>query len=246
MPMIRKAAVVGQFYPDDPQQLHEMISDFLSEARLSQRKNVAVTAGYMCQEPRKEFFSWIDAANVDLKAFTDDFYWKQTGSHLEPVLDTLKYIKHETNVWLELTTLLIPGFNDSSDEIKLMSEWVVRELGHDVPMHFSAFHPDYKMNKTPHTPQETLTKARKIAMNAGVRYAYTGNVHDEAGGSTFCHQCGNKLISRDWYQLGEWNLSSQENHIGVCNHCGTSCAGFFEAKPGNREAKERSKRVRLD
>ena len=181
----------------------------------------------------------MDAVNVDLKAFTDEFYWKQTGANLEPVLDTLKYIKHETNIWLELTTLLIPGLNDSSDELKEMSEWVVRELGNDVPMHFSAFHPDYKMNNIPPTPPETLTKARKIAMDAGVRYAYTGNVHDKAGGSTFCHQCCENLISRDWYKLGEWNLSSRENHIGTCNNRGTSCAGFFEAAPATGALNER-------
>ena len=140
---------------------------------------------------------------------------------------------------LALITLLIPGLNDSSDELKEMSEWVVRELGNDVPMHFSAFHPDYKMNNIPPTPPETLTKARKIAMDAGVRYAYTGNVHDKAGGSTFCHQCCENLISRDWYKLGEWNLSSRENHIGTCNNRGTSCAGFFEAAPATGALNER-------
>jgi len=224
---------------NDPTIYHEYAIDTAEECRKLGIKNVAVTAGYMCEEPRKEFFSFMDAVNVDLKAFTDDFYWKQTGAHLEPVLDTLKYIKHETNVWLEITTLIIPGLNDSSDELKQMSEWVVNELGNDIPMHFSAFHPDYKMTKTPHTPQKTLTMARKIAMNAGVRYAYTGNVHDEAGGSTFCHQCGANLISRDWYQLGEWNLSTRGNHIGICNNCGASCAGFFEATPGNWGANRR-------
>jgi len=224
---------------NDPTIYHEYAIDTAKECRKLGIKNVAVTAGYMCEDPRKEFFSFMDAVNVDLKAFTDDFYWKQTGAHLEPVLDTLKYIKHETNVWLELTTLVIPGLNDSSEELKQMSEWVVSELGSDVPMHFSAFHPDYKMNKTPHTPQETLTMARKIAMNAGVRYAYTGNVHDEAGGSTFCHQCDEILISRDWYQLGEWNLSTRGNHIGICNNCGASCTGFFEATPGNWGANRR-------
>jgi len=224
---------------NDPTIYHEYAIDTAKECRKLGIKNVAVTAGYMCEEPRKEFFSLMDAVNVDLKAFTDEFYWKQTGAHREPVLDTLKYIKHETNVWLELTNLIIPGLNDSSDELKQMSEWVVNELGNDVPMHFSAFHPDYKMQKIPRTPQETLTMARKIAMDAGVKYAYTGNVHDEAGGSTFCHQCGENLISRDWYQLGKWNLNIQDNHQGYCNHCETPCDGIFEQKPGNWGANRR-------
>jgi pyruvate formate lyase activating enzyme len=166
---------------------------------------------------------------VDLKAFTEEFYWKVTGAHLQPVLDTLKYLKHETKVWFELTTLLIPGLNDSEEEIEEMTRWVVENLGSDVPMHFTAFHPDWKMRDIPATPVATLIQARKIAMKNGVRYAYTGNVHNEEGDSTYCHHCGARLIGRDWYNMTAWNLDAE----GKCKSCGTSCAGVFEAKPGD-------------
>lgn len=202
-------------------------------------KSVAVTAGYICPEPRTAFFKHMDTANVDLKAFTEDFYWKITGSHLEPVLDTLKYIKHETDCWLEITNLLIPGKNDSDEEIDAMTRWVVENLGPDVPMHFSAFHPDWKMMDTPATPPQTLTRAREIAIKNGVRYAYTGNVHDEDGESTYCHQCNHKLIGRDWYTLTAWNLD--EN--GCCPKCGTACAGLFETRPGQWGAKRMPVRI---
>jgi pyruvate formate lyase activating enzyme len=182
----------------------------------------------------------MDAANVDLKGFTEQFYYKLTGGHLEPVLDTLKYIKHETNVWLEITTLLIPDRNDSDKELNELSQWIINELGPDVPLHFSAFHPDYKMMDVPPTPAATLTRARNIAMQNGLHYVYTGNVHDEAGGSTYCHQCGNKLIGRDWYVLGEWNLTED----GKCNQCGTSCAGVFEPQPGTWGARRQPVRLK--
>jgi len=203
-------------------------------------RTVAVTAGYICDEPRREFFSHIDAANVDLKAFTERFYWKITGAHLQPVLDTLVYLKHETGVWLELTTLLIPGENDSSGEIDEMTAWVVEQLGPDVPMHFTAFHPDYKMMDRPPTPAATLTRAREIAMKNGVRYAYTGNVIDETGGSTWCHGCGQRLIGRSQYLLTEWNLTGE----GRCNKCGTACPGVFEAEPGTWGARRLPVRLR--
>lgn len=192
-------------------------------------KTVAVTAGYICEEPRKEFFRYIDAANVDLKAFTEEFYWKITGGHLQPVLDTLQYLKHETDVWFELTTLLIPGENDSDKELDAMTRWVVSELGNEVPMHFTAFHPDWKMLDKPPTPPATLRRAREIALHNGVHYAYTGNVIDEAGGSTYCQGCGRKLIGRAQYNITQWNLDAQ----GKCSNCGTSCSGLFETAPGN-------------
>jgi pyruvate formate lyase activating enzyme len=192
-------------------------------------RSVAVTAGYICDEPRREFYRYMDAANVDLKAFTEKFYWKVCGGHLKPVLETLQYLKHETDVWFELTTLLIPGENDSEAEIDEMTRWVVENLGPDVPMHFTAFHPDWKMRDHPHTPAATLSRARRVAISNGVRYAYTGNVHDEDGGSTYCHHCGRKLIGRDWYVLSDWNLTAD----GACNACGTPCAGVFEARPGH-------------
>jgi pyruvate formate lyase activating enzyme len=192
-------------------------------------KAVAKTAGEICDEPRVEFYRYMDAANVDLKAFTERFYHNICGSHLQPVLDTLLYIKKHTNIWLEITNLVIPGENDSEKEIAEMSEWIGANLGPDVPLHFSAFHPDWKMMDKPPTPPETLTMARNIARKAGLRYVYTGNVHDESGGSTYCHACSKKLIGRDWYVLKEWNLTAE----GACKFCGTKCAGVFEARPGN-------------
>ena len=217
------------FTYNDPVIFHEYAIDVAAACHARGIRTVAVTAGYICEEPRKEFFAAMDAANVDLKAFTEDFYHKLTGGHLQPVLDTLVYLKHETSVWFELTTLLIPGKNDSDKEIQQMTQWVVENLGPDVPVHFTAFHPDWKMQDLPPTPASTLTRARKIAVENGVHYAYTGNVHDEDGESTYCHQCGNKLISRDWYVLGEWNLDDQ----GCCNQCGSKLAGVIESCPGD-------------
>lgn len=217
------------FTYNDPVIFHEYAIDVAKACHEKDIKAVAVTAGYVCAEPRAEFYQHMDAANVDLKGFTDDFYVHLTGSHLQPVLDTLLYLKHETDVWVELTTLLIPGKNDSSDELNKMTQWVVENLGPDVPMHFTAFHPDYKMLDIPSTPMDTLIRARQIALDNGVHYAYTGNVHDKEGESTYCHQCGQILIGRDWYILSDWNLDAE----GKCKHCGTLCAGVFEDKPGN-------------
>jgi len=196
-------------------------------------KTVAVTAGYMCAEPRTEFYRFIDAANVDLKGFTERFYQQLCVGHLQPVLETLLYLKHHTQVWVEITTLLIPGENDSEAELEAMTQWVVEQLGPDVPLHFTAFHPDWKMLDTPPTPPATLTRARRIAMKNGVRYAYTGNVHDRVGGGTYCHACGQKLIGRDWYVLSEWQLTAD----GRCRSCGATCAGIFERSPGAWGAK---------
>ena len=191
-------------------------------------KTVAVTAGYITPDARREFFSVMDAANVDLKAFTDRFYQKLCGGRLKPVLDTLVYLKHETGVWIELTNLIIPGENDSEAEIDAMTKWVVAELGPDVPMHFTAFHPDWKMMDHLPTPPSTLSRARQIAQDNGVRYAYTGNVDDPSGGVTICHGCGAHLVERDWYHLLAWGMGAE----GVCPKCGTRCAGHFDPKPG--------------
>jgi len=190
---------------------------------------VAVTAGYIGVEARRDFYAKMDAANVDLKGFTDEFYVKVCGAHLQPVLDTLVYLHHETDVWTEITTLLIPGKNDSPEEVRAMSQWIFRELGPDVPLHFTAFHPDWRMRDHPPTPPETLTRARAIAMGHGLRYVYTGNVHDPAGGSTYCHGCGALLIGRDWYELNGWGLDAH----GHCRSCGVATAGVFEAEPGS-------------
>ncbi len=217
------------FTYNDPVIFMEYAIDVAQACREQGIKSVAVTAGYICDEPRVEFYRHMDAANVDLKAFTERFYWKITGGHLQPVLETLRYLKHETDVWFELTNLVIPGENDSDAEFEEMTQWVVENLGSDVPMHFTAFHPDYKMLDHPHTPPATLTRAREIAVKNGVRYAYTGNVHDRRGGTTYCHGCGAALIVRDWYALHEWNLTAG----GRCLSCGTACAGVFDGPPGD-------------
>jgi pyruvate formate lyase activating enzyme len=224
---------------NDPVIFHEYAIDVAQACAELDIKSVAVTAGYVCPEPRAEFYKYMDAANVDLKAFTEDFYWKVTGSHLAPVLETIEYIHHETDVWMELTTLLIPGYNDSDSEINEMTRWVVEKIGPDVPMHFTAFHPDYKLMDAPATPLATLRHAREIAIENGVRYAYTGNVHDKAGDSTWCHGCGKRLIERDWYELGEWNLD--EN--GCCTNCGVKCAGVFESGHGDWGSKRQPVRL---
>ncbi|MDX1569893.1 MAG: AmmeMemoRadiSam system radical SAM enzyme [Xanthomonadales bacterium] len=216
------------FTYNDPVIFLEYAVDVAAACRERDIRTVAVTAGYVSPEPRREFFAAIDAANVDLKAFSEQFYRKICGGSLADVLDTLVYLRHETDLWFELTTLLIPGENDSSDELSRMCRWVVDELGPDVPMHFTAFHPDWKMRDHPHTPPATLSRARRIAMDQGVHYAYTGNVHDGEGGSTWCAGCGNLLIERDWYALGAWNLDAE----GRCGECRMQLPGHFDGRPG--------------
>ncbi len=218
---------------NDPVVFHEYAIDVAQACRERGIRSVAVTAGYVCEEPRAEFYRYMDAANVDLKGFTERFYKQICAGQLQPVLDTLVYLKHHTNVWFEITTLLIPGENDSEAELEALTQWVMEHLGPDVPLHFTAFHPDWKMMDKPHTPPATLTLARRIAIKNGLRYAYTGNVHDEEGGSTYCHQCGQKLIGRDWYVLTDWNLADG----GSCLDCGTACPGLFENQPGRWGAK---------
>jgi pyruvate formate lyase activating enzyme len=192
-------------------------------------RTVAVTAGYVHPEPRREFFAVMDAANVDLKAFTEDFYYRLTGAHLQPVLDTLVYLHHETQVWTEITTLLIPGRNDSDDEIRRMCRWIMDELGPDVPLHFTAFHPDFRMRDVPATPPDTLTRARAIALEAGIHYVYTGNVHDREGGTTFCPGCHRALIVRDWHRILDYRVTED----GHCPDCATAIAGRFGSFEGD-------------
>jgi len=218
---------------NDPVIFLEYAVDTAKACRERGIKNVAVTAGYICPDPRAEFYKWMDAANVDLKAFTEKFYKELCTSQLSKVLDTLKYLKHETDVWFEITDLIIPGENDSEKEIDEMTSWVVKHLGTDVPMHFSAFHPDWKMMDKPRTPKSTLLRAREIAQANGVRYAYTGNVHDFDGHSTYCHSCGHRLIGRDWYELSDWNIRFDGNYNGNCNNCGEQVAGVFEETHGD-------------
>lgn len=216
------------FTYNDPVIFHEYAIDAADACRQAGVKTVAVTAGYVNPAPRAEFYRYMDAVNIDLKGFTEHFYKRLCAGHLDPVLDTISYVRHETNVWMELTTLLIPGHNDSDDEIDRLTRWVHDELGPEVPLHFSAFHPDFRMMDTPPTPPLTLTRAREIGLHNGLRYVYTGNVHDPAGQSTYCHQCGEVLIQRDWYRLGKWGLDA----AGSCQACGTPCPGVFEARPG--------------
>lgn len=217
------------FTYNDPTIFLEYAIDVADACHEQGLKTVAVTAGYISPQPRKEFYAHMDAANVDLKAFTEQFYRKISGARLASILDTLQYLKHETDVWFEITTLLIPDENDSAKEIDEMTRWIVDHLGVEVPIHFTAFHPDYKMRDKPPTPPATLTRARKIALENGIRYAYTGNVHDPSGGSTICHACGELLIVRDWYELSTWNLDRD----GRCKHCKTPCAGVFQGPPGS-------------
>jgi len=195
-------------------------------------KTVAVTAGYINEGAREEFFAHIDAANVDLKSISPAFYRKLCFAELETVLETLVWLKTETNVWIELTNLVIPGKNDDEAELNKLSQWVCENLGKDVPIHFSAFHPDFKMRDRSRTPASTLAKARKIAKQNGLRYVYSGNVHDLAGDATICPDCGEVLIQRDWYKLLSWNLDGDK-----CANCGCVIAGVFEKEPGDWGAK---------
>lgn len=217
------------FTYNDPVIFIEYAVDVADACHARGIKTVAVTAGYMHDQARRDFFARIDGANVDLKAFTDDFYFKLTGSHLQPVLDTLVYLRRETNVWFEITTLLIPGKNDSDEEISAMSQWIMKALGPDVPLHFSAFHPDYKMPDVPATPPATLVRARDIALKAGLHHVYTGNVHHQAGDTTFCPACHAPLIVRDWYEIKQYRLTPD----GHCPDCGAAVAGRFAQEAGH-------------
>jgi pyruvate formate lyase activating enzyme len=211
------------FTYNDPVIFAEYALDVADACHAKGVNTVAVTAGYIHPEPRREFYARMDAANVDLKAFTEDFYFKLTGAHLQPVLDTLVYLAQETEVWTEITTLLIPGKNDSDEEIEAECKWIVQNLGRDVPLHFSAFHPDWKMRDVPATPAATLRRARETALRAGLRYVYTGNVHDEAGGTTHCPACAEAVIVRDWYEIRAYHLTDE----GACAFCGHPLAGRY-------------------
>jgi pyruvate formate lyase activating enzyme len=217
------------FTYNDPVIFMEYAIDVADACRQRGIKAVAVSAGYINEEPRREFYAHMDAVNIDLKAFTQEFYQKLAVGDLQPVLDTLTYLEEETDVWYEITNLLIPDENESDAELEELTEWVIDNLGPHVPVHFTAFHPDYRMKEKPRTPSSTLRRARRIGLEAGLRYVYTGNVHDSDGGSTYCHDCGERLIERDWYELGEYNL----DETGHCTNCGTRCAGVFDGPPGD-------------
>ena len=218
------------FTYNDPVIFMEYAIDVADACRERGIHPVAVTAGYICDEPRREFFAHMDAANVDLKAFSEAFYARTCSGHLQPVLDTLEYLRRETDVWFEITTLLIPGLNDSADELDAMTSWVADRLGRDVPMHFTAFHPDYKLRDRPPTPPQTLARARAIAIRNGVRFAYTGNVFDREGSSTYCAGCGRVVVERDWYEIGRYELTDD----GRCRSCDTPLPGVFAGAAGQQ------------
>lgn len=220
---------------NDPVIFYEYARDVAAACRARGLKTVAVTAGYLSAEAQAPFWSCFDAANVDLKAFHEDFYRQVCGGHLQPVLETLQYLVHRTSVWTEITTLLIPGLNDSDDEIKRLATWVATVLGPHIPLHFSAFHPDFKMLDVPPTPAATLRRARMLAMQAGLRYVYIGNLHDPTGASTWCHACGSLLVERDWYEVGAYRLQD-----GRCVDCGAVCAGVWTASAGDWGRKRRA------
>mgnify|MGYP003530617226 FL=1 len=219
---LREGCKSVAFTYNDPVIFAEYAIDCAKECRARGVKAVAVTAGYITPEARADFFSVIDAVNVDLKAFDPDFYQRLCSAELAPVLDTLKWLKHETALWLEVTTLLIPGHNDSIEEVDRLCDWFVRELGPDVPLHFSAFHPDFKLLDVPVTPPGTCQRAREQALAHGIRYVYSGNIHDVTGGSTSCPTCQAVLIERDWYELGRYALDGNR-----CRACGAIVAGCF-------------------
>jgi pyruvate formate lyase activating enzyme len=227
------------FTYNDPVVFHEYAVDTADACRAVGVRAVAVTAGYVCAAPRAEFYDRMDAVNVDLKAFSEEFYRRVCGAHLQPVLETLQYLRAETRVWLEVTNLVIPGRNDSEAEIEDMTRWVAQELGADTPLHFTAFHPDWLMRDVAPTPVATLVRARRIALRNGLRYVYTGNVDDVAGGSTFCPVCGETVIGRGRSILTAWNLADD----GACRFCGAVLAGVFEGVPGSWDG--RSLPVRL-
>jgi pyruvate formate lyase activating enzyme len=228
------------FTYNDPVIFMEYAVDIAKACHALGIRTVAVTAGYMCAEPRRHFYRHMDAANVDLKAFTDHFYRTFCGGRLEAVLETLRYLKRETSVWLEITTLLIPGENDSEDEVRALSRWVATELGPDVPLHFTAFHPDYKMLDHPATPPALLSRSRTIAMEEGLHFVYTGNVRDESGGATLCPGCGRSVIGRDGYHITAWQMCGR----GACRFCGAHIAGVFQPEPGHWGAKRLAVHVR--
>ncbi|WP_029007845.1 AmmeMemoRadiSam system radical SAM enzyme [Azospirillum halopraeferens] len=241
--IVRAATETGcrsvAFTYNDPVIFLEYAVDVAAACRDAGVRTVAVTAGYICPEPRVEFFRAMDAANVDLKAFTDGFYHTLTGAHLAPVLDTLKYIRHETDVWLEITTLLIPGENDGDGELDAMTAWIRDELGPDVPLHFSAFHPDHRMRDKERTSHATLIRAHAIARRNGLHHVYVGNVDDSERAATRCAGCGTVVIGRRGYTVTAWHL----DEAGACRTCGTPLPGVFEPQPGHWGARRRPVRL---
>ena len=214
------------FTYNDPTIFAEYAIDTALACRDAGIHPVAVSAGYINEEPRRAMYQAMDAANIDLKGFSEDFYRKVTGAHLKTVLDTLEYVQG-SDCWLEITTLLIPGKNDSDAEITAMSKWIVENLGPDVPHHFSAFHPAHRMLDTPPTQPATLQRARDIALAQGENFVYTGNIYDPAGQSTYCPNCGTEVIHRSGYRVGAVRLDVEPSGIATCQGCGTVIPGVF-------------------
>ena len=237
--IVRAATEAGcksiAFTYNDPVIFAEYAIDCAQAAHAAGLKTVAVTAGYITERARPAFFEHLDAVNVDLKAFTERFYRRLCFAHLQPVLDTLRWLRASTQLWLEVTTLLIPGENDSPDEVQQLADWIARELGPETPLHLTAFHPDFKLLEHSPTPPSTLARARSQALQAGLKHVYTGNVHDADGQSTYCGGCGQRVIERDWYSLGEWQLDPEGN----CQGCGKRLAGHFDPQPGTWGAQRR-------
>ena len=224
---------------NDPVIFLEYAVDISAACRAQNIKNIAVTAGYICEGPREEFFGAMDAANIDLKGFSERFYKKVTGSTIEPVLETIAYVVQETSCWVELTTLLIPGENDTPKEIEALSLWVLDTCGPVTPLHFTAFHPDFRMQSTPTTPPETILRARQIALTCGLRHVYVGNINHFEAQSSYCTGCGTRVIGRDWHQLSSWLLDD----FGDCSICGTRFAGFIAGRPGDWGRKRLSVKI---
>jgi pyruvate formate lyase activating enzyme len=216
------------FTYNDPVIFAEYAVDCAEAAHEAGLNAVAVSAGYITEQARARFFAPMDAANIDLKGFTEHFYEKLCFAHLGPVLDTLRFLKCETKVWLELTTLLIPGQNDSEQEVAQLCEWVMENLGPLTPLHFTAFHPDFKLLDIPRTPPATLQRARRQALRTGLHHVYTGNIHDPEGQSSYCSACGARIIERSGYQIGAFGLDAEAR----CLQCGVRAVGHFDARPG--------------
>ena len=225
---VRSGSRSVAFTYNDPVIFAEYAMDCALAARERGLKTVAVTAGYLTERAREPFFEHIDAANVDLKAFDEGFYRKLCLGHLQPVLETLQWLRRETDVWLEVTTLIIPGHNDEERKLRAQFEWMVEHLGPHTPLHLTAFHPDFKLLDVPPTPPRTLRWARQLALQSGLHFVYTGNVHDPDGQSTYCPGCGERLIGRSGYLIDGWNLDEQ----GRCDRCGRPLEGHFEGGPG--------------
>jgi pyruvate formate lyase activating enzyme len=219
------------FTYNEPTIWAEYVVDIAKAAHARHLKTVMVTNGYIAPEAFKDVYQWIDAANVDLKAFTEDFYSHLTLTHLAPVLEILKRLKHETNVWVEITNLIIPTHNDTEEETRQLSEWILENMGDDVPLHFTAFHPDFKLRDIPRTPHATLHRARQLALECGLKYVYEGNVICEESQNTYCPNCHKTLIRRSWHDLLSYHITPHGN----CEHCGTRIAGHFESNAKSRK-----------